>query len=93
MTAGGGVRGKVIASTDMVNFISQNSGALSTLGCFIPFLLAVILKTAQGSSTVAITTTAGILAPLMVTIGFTTTVQVAILYRHRLRSNDGVPRQ
>lgn len=78
VTAAGGVLGKVIASTDMVNFISQNSTALSTLGYFFPFLLAAILKTAQGSSTVAITTTASILAPLMATIGFTTPVQVAL---------------
>lgn len=78
VTAAGGVLGKVIASTDMVNFISQNSGALSTMGYFFPFLLAAILKTAQGSSTVAITTTAGILAPLMATIGFTTPLQLAL---------------
>ncbi len=78
VTAAGGVLGKVIASTDMVKFISQNSTALSTLGYFFPFLLAAILKTAQGSSTVAITTTASILAPLMATIGFTTPVQVAL---------------
>ena len=78
VTAAGGVLGKVIANTDMVNFISQNSTALSTLGLLFPFLLAAILKTAQGSSTVAITTTAGILAPLMVTIGFTTPLHVAL---------------
>ncbi len=78
VTAAGGVLGKVIANTDMVNFISQNSTALSTLGLLFPFLLAAILKTAQGSSTVAITTTAGILAPLMMTIGFTTPLHVAL---------------
>ena len=78
VTAAGGVLGKVIASTDLVNFISQNSTALSSLGYFFPFLLAAILKTAQGSSTVAITTTAGILAPLMTTIGFTSPVQAAM---------------
>jgi GntP family gluconate:H+ symporter len=78
VTAAGGVLGKVIASTDMVKFISDNSNALSTLGYLFPFLLAAILKTAQGSSTVAITTTAGILAPLMLTIGFTTPVHAAL---------------
>ncbi len=78
VTAAGGVLGKVIASTDMVKFISDNSTALSTLGYLFPFLLAAILKTAQGSSTVAITTTAGILAPLMLTIGFTTPVHAAL---------------
>ncbi|MHC1786933.1 MAG: GntP family permease [Christensenellales bacterium] len=79
VTAAGGVLGKVIASTDIVNFISQNSTALSTLGLFFPFVLAAILKTAQGSSTVAITTSAGILAPLMATMGFTTPVQIALV--------------
>ena len=34
-----------------------------------PFLLAAILKSAQGSSTVAITTTAGIAAPLLPVLG------------------------
>ena len=78
VTAAGGVLGKVIASTEMVKYISDNSTALSSLGYLFPFLLAAILKTAQGSSTVAITTTAGILAPLMVSIGFTTPVQAAL---------------
>lgn len=78
VTAAGGVLGKVIASTDMVKYISDNSTALASLGYVFPFLLAAILKTAQGSSTVAITTTAGILAPLMTSIGFTSPVQAAL---------------
>ncbi len=78
VTAAGGVLGKVIASTDMVNYITANSTALSSLGFFFPFLLAAILKTAQGSSTVAITTSAGILAPLMATIGFTSPLSIAL---------------
>jgi GntP family gluconate:H+ symporter len=65
VTAAGGVLGKVISSTDLVNFITSNSGILGSIGIFFPFILAAILKSAQGSSTVAITTTAGILAPLM----------------------------
>ena len=34
---------------------------LASVGIFFPFLISAILKTAQGSSTVAITTTAGIM--------------------------------
>ena len=45
---------------------------METIGLFFPFILAAILKTAQGSSTVAITTTAGILAPLMTVLGLDT---------------------
>jgi GntP family gluconate:H+ symporter len=39
------------------------------LGIFLPFIIAAALKTAQGSSTVAIITTATILAPLLQTLG------------------------
>ena len=74
VTAAGGVLGKVIASTSMVSYITENAGILEAIGIFFPFLLAAILKTAQGSSTVAITTTAGIMAPLMATMGLNTPV-------------------
>ena len=72
VTAAGGVLGKVISSTSMVDYIKENANFLMSLGIFFPFLLAAILKTAQGSSTVAITTTAGIMAPLMGTLGLDT---------------------
>ena len=79
VTAAGGVLGKVIASSDMVNYITEHAEALKTIGIFFPFLLAAILKTAQGSSTVAITTTAGIIAPLLGALGFTAPVQIALV--------------
>ncbi|MEE8716911.1 MAG: GntP family permease [Coriobacteriales bacterium] len=79
ITAAGGVLGKVIAASDMVNFIKSNASTFETLGIFFPFLLAAILKTAQGSSTVAITTTAGILSSLLVPLGFTTPVDAALV--------------
>jgi len=78
VTAAGGVLGKVISSTDLVNFITSNSGILGSIGIFFPFILAAILKSAQGSSTVAITTTAGILAPLMGAMGLDTPVLAAL---------------
>jgi len=69
VTAAGGVLGKVIASTDLVNFITRNATVFQAVGIFFPFLLSAILKTAQGSSTVAITTTAGIVAPMLPVLG------------------------
>ena len=78
VTAAGGVLGKVISSTDMVNFITSNAGILGAIGIFFPFILAAILKSAQGSSTVAITTTAGILAPLMGAMGLDTPARGAL---------------
>ena len=53
ITAAGGVLGKVIASSDMVNYISEHATVLSAMGIFFPFLLSAILKSAQESSTVA----------------------------------------
>ena len=56
----------------------QNSGiaavigdslATASLGLFLPFLIAAGIKTAQGSSTVAIITTAGLMAPLLPALG------------------------
>ena len=79
VTAAGGVLGKVISSSDMVNFITEHATVLQTMGIFFPFLLAAILKSAQGSSTVAITTTAGIVAPLLGILGFTTPVEISLV--------------
>ena len=79
VTAAGGVLGKVISSSDMVNYITANATTLQAIGIFFPFLLAAILKSAQGSSTVAITTTAGIVAPLLGVLGFTAPVQIALV--------------
>ena len=79
VTAAGGVLGKVISSSDMVNFITQHASALEAIGIFFPFLLSAILKSAQGSSPVAITTTAGIVAPLLPVLGFSTPVEIALV--------------
>lgn len=78
VTAAGGVLGKVIASSDMVNYITRNATVLESVGILFPFLLAAILKSAQGSSTVAITTTAGIVAPLMGALNLSAPVMGAL---------------
>lgn len=78
ITAAGGVLGNVIANTTMVDFIKENSTVLAAMGLMFPFLLSAILKTAQGSSTVAITTTAGIIAPMLTSIGLATSELIAL---------------
>lgn len=74
VTAAGSVLGTVISSTSLVSFITEHASALQSIGILFPFLLAAVLKSAQGSSTVAITTTAGILAPLMGPLGMDSTI-------------------
>lgn len=61
ITAAGGVLGKVITEAGFVDFMKTNAAFLASVGVFFPFIISAILKTAQGSSTVAITTTAGIM--------------------------------
>ena len=78
VTAAGGVLGKVISSSSMVGYITGHAEVLEAVGIFFPFILAAILKTAQGSSTVAITTTAGIVAPLLGALGLATPVRTVL---------------
>lgn len=65
--AAGGIFGTVIKATG----IGEVTGiylASTGLGLFVPFLIAAFLKTAQGSSTVAIMTTASIISPMLVSL-------------------------
>jgi gluconate:H+ symporter, GntP family len=84
VTAAGGVLGRVIASAGFVEYIKANAAAIATVGIFFPFIISAILKTAQGSSTVAIVTTAGMLGSyaatdsLMVALGLNNPVLAAL---------------
>lgn len=78
ITGAGGIFGKIL----------QNSGIAATLGetladinlsIWLPFLLAAAIKTAQGSSTVALITTASIILPMMGSLGFETELQKAMV--------------
>ena len=68
ITAAGGGLGAVIAASGVGQYIGE---ALSSynFGIFLPFIIAAALKTAQGSSTVAIVTTAQIIAPMLGSLG------------------------
>ena len=84
VTAAGGVLGKVITTAGFVDYMTENAAFLSSVGIFFPFLIAAILKTAQGSSTVAITTTAAIMGSfaesgtMMAALGLTSPVAAAL---------------
>jgi len=78
ITAAGSVLGRVIAVSGWMEAITSLAPVLQTLGVLFPFLIAALLKTAQGSSTVAITTTAGLIAPLLPALGMTTPAEIAL---------------
>lgn len=68
VTGAGGAFGKVLQSSDIGSVI-ENAGIGPGLGIWLPFFIAAALKSAQGSSTVAIITTASIVAPLLPAMG------------------------
>ncbi|MBQ9875332.1 MAG: GntP family permease [Thermoguttaceae bacterium] len=72
ITGAGGALGAVVGRSPLIPFFTAHANVLQSLGFLFPFLFAAILKTAQGSSTVAITTTAGVVGPLLGTLGFDT---------------------
>jgi GntP family gluconate:H+ symporter len=68
ITGAGGAFGAILQSTGIGDLIG-NSFANVNLGLFLPFIIAAILKSAQGSSTVSIITTAAIMAPILESFG------------------------
>ena len=85
ITAAGGVLGAVVVASGLVDIIKDSGDALKVLGVVFPFLIAAILKSAQGSSTVAITTTASMMGmfsdtgSMMNALGFTSPLAAALV--------------
>ena len=77
--------GAVVVASGFVDIIKDSGVALKTLGVVFPFLIAAILKSAQGSSTVAITTTASMMGmfsdsgSMMSALGFTSPLAAALV--------------
>lgn len=69
--AGGGTFGAMLKAADLSTTLADSISGWN-LGLFFPFLLAAILKTAQGSSTVAAITAASIVAPALANLGLDT---------------------
>ncbi len=77
ITGAGGAFGKMLQNSSLPDQIGTVFGVAS-LGLWLPFLISASLKTAQGSSTVAMITTASIIAPMMSTLGLTTDIEIAL---------------
>ncbi len=68
ITGAGGIFGAMLQNSGFAELITESFSGMS-IGLFFPFLLAACLKTTQGSSTVALITTASIVAPMMPALG------------------------
>ena len=77
ITGAGGALGNILRAAELGSLIETHFSEIQ-LGLFLPFILAAILKTAQGSSTVAIITTATIIAPLTPSLGLDTEIAKAL---------------
>ncbi len=75
--AAGGMFGEVLQATGMGKHLGELLSGLS-LGIFFPFLVTAILKTAQGSTTVAIITASSLIAPLLSNLGFTSSTGITL---------------
>ena len=79
VTGCGGAFGKVLQNSGIDNVVKDYLGEQVSLSIWLPFIIAAALKTAQGSSTVAIVTTAGIVSPLLGTLGLETSTAKALV--------------
>lgn len=68
ITGAGGAFGAMLKVTPIGDYLGSTLSALG-LGIFMPFIVSAALKTAQGSTTVALVTTSAMVAPLLNQIG------------------------
>lgn len=77
ITAAGGSFGMILRNSGIAGILGE-SLAGANVGIWLPFIIAAALKSAQGSSTVAIVTTASLVAPMMEALGFVSPVGKAL---------------
>ena len=77
ITGAGGAFGAVLRTLDFESLLNVGT-ASGWEGLLLAFGIAAVLKTAQGSSTVSIITTAAIVAPLLTTFGLESSIDKAL---------------
>ncbi len=68
ITGAGGALGTMLKSTPIGAYLGDTLTTMN-ISIFLPFIIAAALKTAQGSSTVALVTTSALVAPLLASLG------------------------
>lgn len=68
ITGAGGAFGAMLKVTPLGDYLGSTLSSLG-IGLFMPFIVAAALKTAQGSTTVALVTTSALVAPLLGDLG------------------------
>ncbi len=78
ITGAGGIFGKILQNSGIAEMLGDSLANLN-ISVWLPFILAAAIKTAQGSSTVALITAASIIAPMMTSLGFESSLQKAMV--------------
>ena len=78
ITGAGGAFGMVLRNSPIDEVLSKTLSQ-AHLGIWLPFIIAAAIKTAQGSSTVALITTASLMTPLMTSLGFESAMAKALV--------------
>ena len=73
ITGAGGSFGAILQKLPIADALSASLLGLG-VGVFLPFIIAALLKTAMGASTVAMITTSAMIAPMMPALGFTSPI-------------------
>ncbi|NOL51015.1 GntP family permease [Pelistega suis] len=68
ITGAGGSFGAILKATPLGDYLGQTLSSLG-VGIFMPFIVAAALKTAQGSTTVALVATSALVAPMLPQLG------------------------
>ncbi|GMO35875.1 MAG: gluconate:H+ symporter [Termitinemataceae bacterium] len=69
VTGGGGALGRVLQTSGIGNFIAESISQTALPIFILPFVIATLIRFAQGSGTVAMITSASICAPIVIAAG------------------------
>jgi len=78
ITGAGGAFGMVLRNSGIAEVMGDSLAGMK-IGIFLPFLIAAAIKSAQGSSTVALITTASLIAPMMASLGYESDIAKALV--------------
>ncbi len=79
ITGTGGAFGRVLQDSGIATVIEENITGARSLSIFLPVIIAAALKSAQGSGTVAIITSASLMAPMLASLGLDSGIARALV--------------
>lgn len=79
VTGSGGAFGRVLQESGIAEVVRDNLAGAKSLGIWLPVIIAASLKVAQGSGTVAIITSASLMAPLVASLGLDASMAKALV--------------